>query len=342
MGRKPVNANLPKGMRARKQRSGAVWYYLDVGGKPRREIALGSDYVTAVQKWADLMQVKPAAITFEQLADRYQAEVLPTHAKNTQYTQRSDLKKLREFFCNPVPAPLNQIRPMHIAQLLEWKKSQPTTANRLKRVFSALWNQGRAWGYTDLQNPATGVSGLSEGKRTYDVSESVYRAIWEASCAPLRDAMDLAYLTGQRPGDAVAMTEHDVVDGMLLVSQHKTGAKVRIRIEGELAALMKRISARKKPLKVWHSALIVDERGMGLSLKTLQRRFSKAREKAAADHPEMPEIAGMWFYDLRAKAAADTTERDGIQAAADLLGHRSVATTKGHYDRRGKSVGPTR
>jgi integrase len=35
----------------------------------------------------------------------------------------------------------------------------------------------------------------------------------------LRNAMDLAYLTGQRPSDALRMTEDDIVSGFLVVSQ---------------------------------------------------------------------------------------------------------------------------
>jgi hypothetical protein len=51
MGRGPTkNLNLPRGMRARVQRSGRVWYYYDKGGRPRREIPLGCDYPLAVKQ----------------------------------------------------------------------------------------------------------------------------------------------------------------------------------------------------------------------------------------------------------------------------------------------------
>ena len=49
-----------------------------------------------------------------------------------------------------------------------------------------------------------------------------------------------------------------------------------------------------------------------------------------------------WFYDLRAKAADDTSDERGDQAAADLLGHSNIRTTQRHYLRRGKIVSPTR
>jgi hypothetical protein len=49
VGRKPSRwSNLPKGMRAR-PRGQKIFYYLDTGEKPRREIPLGSDYVQAAR-----------------------------------------------------------------------------------------------------------------------------------------------------------------------------------------------------------------------------------------------------------------------------------------------------
>ena len=40
---------------ARVQKSGRTYYYFSVNGKPRREIPLGSDYVAAARKWAELI-----------------------------------------------------------------------------------------------------------------------------------------------------------------------------------------------------------------------------------------------------------------------------------------------
>lgn len=50
--RPPVDTSKPGvNFRERKQRSGAVFYYLDVGGRPRREIPLGCDYTEAVKRY---------------------------------------------------------------------------------------------------------------------------------------------------------------------------------------------------------------------------------------------------------------------------------------------------
>ena len=63
MGRKPtVNRTLPPRMRAR-VRGDTTYYLYDTGGKPRREIPLGTDYVLAVQQWAVHHQAAPTVQT---------------------------------------------------------------------------------------------------------------------------------------------------------------------------------------------------------------------------------------------------------------------------------------
>lgn len=335
-----------KNFRARKQKSGKVFYYFDLGGKPRKELPLGADYIMAVRKWSELMQREDAAAAvadFKGLADRYERDVLPLQAKSTQATRKGDMKMLREFFCTPTPAPLDSIKPSHIAQMLQWKRKNPTTANRLKRVFGHMFNMARAWGYTDKENPCTGVRGFELGKRDVYVTDQVFRSIWQAAPIPLRDAMDLAYLTGQRPGDTLQMTERDIADGMLAIRQNKTAAKLRIKVEGELLATIERITKRKAAYKVWCANLTVNLHGMPLTKQTLRKQFEQARKDAAKANPSMAaEIEAVWFYDLRAKAADDTAELHGDQAAANLLGHDSVSTTRAHYLRRGKTVSPTK
>ena len=331
-----------KGFRERKQKSGKTYYYFDTG---KKEIPLGADYTLAVRKWVDLASDTTTVVTnFIDLADKYEAEELVKKAKSTQATQRGDIKMLREFFSTPSPAPLDQIKPKHIHALLQWKAKNPTTANRLKRTFSHMFNMARAWGYTELENPVTGIEGFALGKREVDVSDKVYRAVWEAASQPLRDAMDLAYLTGQRPGDVLKFTERQIVDGVFIIKkQSKTGTPLRIRVEGEFGQLLERIAARKAGYKVWCAYLTTNLHGLPMTKHTLRNHFEDARKAAALANPKMADdIKAMWFYDLRAKAADDTADDHGDQAAANLLGHNSVATTKRHYLRRGKKVGPTR
>lgn len=341
MGRVPtVNKNLPKGIRARK-RGAKVWYYYDTGGKPRKEIPLGSDYAMAIKKWVELeINATPrhaAIITFRYVAERYTKEVIPTKAANTQRDNHRELIWLYKFFDNP-PAPLEKIEPINIRQYLDWRGK--IRANREKALFSHIWNKAREWGYTSLQNPCAGINGFKEtGRKDIYIEDSVFKAVYNKASQPLRDAMDLTYLTGQRPSDVLKMTEHDICDdNTLSVTQNKTKAKLRISIEGELATLIKRIQTRKSAHKVRSFSLIVDNNGQRLTAHALRGHFDRAREAAGISKETFQ------FRDLRAKAGTDKAELSGdIRQAQKQLGHSTVTMTE-HYvrDRKGSKVTPTK
>jgi integrase len=139
--------------------------------------------------------------------------------------------------------------------------------------------------------------------------------------------MDPAYLTGQRPGDVIRLNRADIRDAALWFTQRKTGKKLRITIEGELAALIDRIPAR--PRKATGFSIIHDENGQPLTYTALWSRFDAAREAAGVSFQ---------FRDIRAKAATDT---ENLAHAQKLLGHKTRAMTE-HYtrNRKGEKINP--
>jgi integrase len=129
----------------------------------------------------------------------------------------------------------------------------------------------------------------------------------------------------------------------LIVTQMKTKQPLRIVISGRLAQLSERIRERKKTHKVVTAALLVNEWGRRLTAPALRNQFEQARKAAAKANPELASaIQQFRFYDLRAKAADDTSDERGEQAASNLLGHENVRTTQRHYLRRGRIVPPTK
>jgi integrase len=369
MGRKPTkNLNLPAGMRARVRPYG-TYYFLDLGkqGGKRKEVALGRDYVAAVRKWAELTTSdtpKAAQITFRHAAERYLKDVLPTKAPETQKGNLRELGKLYEFFDD---GPLDEIEPVHVRQYLDWrvqstvaakvveneqrkkdgkeplpvaKDEGSVRANREKALFSHIWNFARGAGLTSKANPCAGIKGHAESGRDIYIDDLVYRAVWEAAETHLRDAMDLAYLTSQRPADVRKMTRSDLRDGAVAVKQNKTGTKLRVSVEGELAQVIERINARK----VVAPTLAAKVDGTRLTKAMLRGAFDRARMAAIKVHPELEaEIRAFQFRDLRAKAATDKDEAEGGAAAQDLLGHTTPTMTRQYVrHRKGKLVKPTK
>ena len=341
MGRKPtVNHNLPKGMRARHRPYGTV-YYLDTGGKPRKEIPLGSDYLLAVQKWAELTakELPGELITFRRAAENYIRDVLPTKSRTTQKDNLRELANLYKFFDNP-PAPLEQIDPVHVKQYLNFRSSAKVRANREKALFSHIWNYARANGLTNRENPCRGVKGFKETGRDVYIDDDVLAAVYDAAEPTLRNALDLAYLTGQRPSDVLKLSRADIKDGALWIKQDKTSAKIRITIQGELEEVLKRISSAK----VMSLKLLNDAHGSPFTKFMLRGAFDRARIKAIISHPDLADkIKEFQFRDLRAKAGTDTEESRGMNAAQAQLGHTTSNMTA-HYvrHRKGKLVEPTK
>jgi integrase len=288
LGRKPSRwTNLPKGMRAR-PRGNLVHYYLDTGAKPRKEIPLGSDYIEAVKKWAELTS-KPAPITTAPptFADAwngygkvpgYRKDVLPGKAPRSQQDNEAQVEWLLKFFNDP-PAPLDSIEPTHLHQYMKWRvkeakalaearnatrralgrPEQPiepdvghVRANREKALFSHIWNYARGEGLTKQPNPCAGIHGYTEeGRDTAPDVDLVQRVLEEAD-QPLQFAMRLADIVGQRPMDVLRISEThiagDVPGGVLNVQQGKTKMKLRIVIMGNLADLILEIREYKRAI----------------------------------------------------------------------------------------------
>lgn len=356
MGRKPsTNLNLPPRMRARR-RWNKIYYYYDWGGKPRHEEPLGADFILAVKRWSEIEQAAApngTAPAFKDAADVYVREVLPGKAPRTQVDNLKELAFLREFF--DADAVLDEIEPTHIRQYLRWRHKKAVAwyvdagrvvppnagyvrANREVALFSHIFNYAREIGLTKSGNPCLGVKKYSETGRDVYVEDDLYARVYEAADQPVRDAMDLAYLTGQRPQDTLRYDERDIKDNFLLIGQAKTGTKLRMEVIGELRVVVDRIKARKATYKVVSTALVVTETGQRMTLRTLQYRFRTARETAGIRASEFQ------FRDLRAKAGTDKTDSTGdIRQAQKQLGHGSIQMTE-HYvrKRRGDKVGPTR
>lgn len=325
MGRaRTTNKDLPRGMALKDGR-----YYHVTTTAPRKWTPLGRDRAKALLAWARLEgeQPDPSIKTFNVVALRYELEVIPTKARRTQIDNLKELGRLRAVFGRVL---IDSIKPHHVRAYLDKRGEQAKSrANREKALLSHIINKAREWGYTDAPNPCQGVKGFKESGRDRYVSDAEFQAVWEKADQTLRDAMDLALLTGQRPADVLKIKREHLHDGALWIVQNKTGAKRAIEITGELAALIERINAR--PRERLSAMLIQDDDGRPLGEFGLRSRFAKARKLAGVDFQ---------FRDIRAKAATDTGD---LAHSQKLLGHRNREMTE-HYVRQrvGERVQPLR
>ena len=320
MGRpKTVFLDLPPRMTARKSKSGSVRYYYNKGGK---KLALGSDLNRARTEWAKHENgIQGEGATYSEAADRWEREELHKRAPKTQFDYLRALKTLYPAF---KPFSLEQIQPLHVRQYLD-RRSAKVAGNREIAVLSILFNWAREAGLTDKPNPCLGVRRNKEHSRERYVTQAEFDEVYARGDFALQDAMDLAYLTSQRPSDVLKMTRQDIRDGHLWVRQGKTGKRLGLRVEGRLKDVVERILAR--PRAVQTMFLISGDDGQRLTIWQLEGRFNKARG-----------TADWQFRDLRAKSVSDEPD---LSIASRRAGHANEKTTAEIYRRvKGDTLDP--
>lgn len=338
--------------RSRLRKSGKIWvgYYYngrDEDGR-RKEIPLGSDLNQARVEWARLERTAAPVVSnlMGPIFDRYEAEIIPGKAPRTQQDNLKELVRLRKAFAD---APIDAITPHVVAQYRDARTAK-TRANREIALLSHVFNIAREWGCTEKENPCARVRRNKEKVRDYYAADDVWDAVYKQAVQELKDAMDLAYLTGQRPADSIKPTTADLTDEFMLVSQGKTGKKLRIRlhIDGELTGLglfIDGLLERRKLSGIRNSVLITNSSGLRMSYAMLRNRWDEARSSAATkaakegDTALAERIQQFQFKDIRPKAAS---EIEDLTAASRLLGHSKEELTKKVYRRVGEVVNPTR
>jgi integrase len=277
-------------------------------------------------------------ILMKEIFDRYELEIIPLKRTRTQQDYRYYLDFLRKTFDL---VPINDLKPPMIAAYRDGRGAK-VRANRELAVLSSIFNHAREWGLTDRPNPIKGVRKHKEKPRSYYAQDDVFQAVYNMACQELRDAMDLAYLTAQRPGDIMKMRVHDVINGALEVQQSKTEKKLRILLDlpnGERAELGKVID-RILSSKTERVYLVESEQGKPFTQVMLKKRWHKARDAAitfSKDAGLSDRIAKFQFRDIRPKAASDSID---LETARKLLGHTKQQITETVYRRVGETVSP--
>ncbi|SEN74758.1 tyrosine-type recombinase/integrase [Pseudomonas sp. ok266] len=217
-------------------------------------------------------------------------------------------------------------------------------------MLSTMFTFAREWGLTDKANPCFGLRRNKETPRDYYAGDIVWNSVYGQAPQELKDAMDLAYLTGQRPADVLKASATDINSGFLMVGQGKTEKRLRIRLydgnkETDLCIFINGLLDRRVQAGTRTSILITNQAGLRMSYNMLRNRWDEAREKAATkasaegDTELASTIRKFQLRDIRPKAGS---EIEDIKEASRLLGHSSEEMTRKVYRRVGEIVKPTK
>jgi integrase len=316
-------------------------YYFRSPIPPRKWTPLGNVLAIALIRYAQLIagdtedcatianvvaESQPAAYaTFSSMTEWYFREFVPDKSARTQRDNSREITRLLAVFGEVA---MHNISSKDVRTYLhERGKQAKTRANREVALLSHIFSKAIEWEIISTANPCAGIPRFAEQARERYVTDEEFALVWSAAAQLLQDALDLALLLGQRPADTLNLTLNNVDSEAIALTQSKTGRKVRIRIEGQLLEVLRRISSRRRV----HGEiqLIVNEAGRALTASALRSLFDAARHKAGVSFQ---------FRDLRAKNATDT---DDVFLAQQRLAHTTVTTTERYIRRRkGALVAP--
>ena len=287
------------------QKHGA-YYYVKAG----RWHPLGRDLREALTQYARLSTAQTSGMV-KLIEDAYPV-IVRDLAENTRKQYRIAANKLAPVLIEFSP---EQVTPKHVAAIRQHFSAHPAMANRILGFLRSVFHYALDRGMVE-SNPCIGVRRNREKPRDRYLTDAEYLAIRAAASPDLLPVIDVAYLTGQRIGDVLAIKrEHISEDGISFRAQ-KTGARVLVTMTPDLQAAIE--AAKAIPRWVASMYLFSTKRGgRPYAYTTVRDMWNRACAKAGIEDAHL--------HDLRAKALTDA-KRQGHDAQA-LGGHTTEAMT---------------
>jgi integrase len=97
-----------------------------------------------------------------------------------------------------------------------------------------------------ISKPVSGITRQmkADSHRDVYVKDETFSLVKQFAKEYLQDAMDLAFLTGQRPVDVFKAQWSDIKDGTLVFVQNKTHQVVQVLISEKLEKIVRQIKSR--------------------------------------------------------------------------------------------------
>jgi len=317
---------------------GRSYYYVTPAN---RWIALGPDLAAAKRKLIDMEHGPATGATVAEMIERFLAEESPKRAARTHQDNMVAAKRLKAFFGSMSP---NSVKPSHVAGYLD-QHPAPIRANREVATLSSAYSFGMRKGLAD-RNPCYGVRRNPEKPRRRYVEDAEFYAFLKFAeqkylqskykhdgYLMLCVTAELAYLTGQRREDVLAIPLRNVGDAGILFEQKKSNGDMRVLVEWTDALRAAVAKAKALPRPVSGLYLICNRRGQPYTdrgFKTMWNRLQVQWKTAGNER--------FWFHDLRAKAITDMKQQG--RDAKEVSGHKTDAMVNRVYDRRRVRRGP--
>lgn len=225
-----------------------------------------------------------------------------------------------------------EVRPPDVLAFLADFKETPRTYNAYRSMLRELMRFAEENGFRPAgSNPTASIRPMKTQARKRYITDSELRRIKVAAMygkdglrtrsGPMICALiDLAYLTGQRIGDLLALEWSAISQHGILFkpSKNEKTTKVEVLIEWtpKLRELVDRLKAFKK---VGFKRAITTQEGQPYTYSGVDSAWRRALERA--------KVQDCHFHDLRAKALTDKDRAQGMGAARTMGGHATEHQT---------------
>lgn len=298
---------------------------------------------------ADMEAIRGLEDTVPKLISDWLAEVSARRSSKTQandaYMARTVSESFKAFRASDVSPP-------DVAEFLRYYQDMPRTHNAYRSFIRELMRFAEEKGFRlPGSNPVQALKTMSTPARTRYVTDSELRRIKvgamyasdgqrEKSINPsgrmICSLIDLAYLTGQRISDLLALEWSAVTQDGIHFKPTKTtkstGAQVLIVWTPRLRDVIDRIKAMKRRSLRY---VITTQTGQRYTYSGARAAWDRAIERSG--------VQDCRFHDLRAKALTDKDRREGMEAARTMGAHSTQNQTADYVRHRtAKRTGATK
>lgn len=263
----------------------------------------------------------------------WEAEVMAAHAASTQRDERARGRVIADRLEDFRAA---EVEPQDVLEVLKPYERKAKTYNLYRAQLGDLMRFAMLKGWRPLGTDP--VRGIIPTKRTpprdrYPTDSEVRRikvaGIYGKDGKKTRSGLmlaalvDMAYLTGQRISDLLALEWSAIGQAGILFkpgkTERSTGASVLIGWTPKLDQLVGRLKALRKARRAFGPHVFTTQSGRQYGYFGAHSAWVRACERAGID--------GCTFNDMRAKALTDTEESDGMQAARRKGAHSTEQQT---------------
>lgn len=369
--RNPENDGLPKRWKAE---HGAYFYQVPKGQEAawdgKKKFRLGSTLKDAYKVWSERLEPQIDVRRIEQLLDRYLLEVTPTKAKRTQVDEPRYVVQLKKRFGL---MRLQALKPQNIYQYFDRRKDQTkdkdgnlvadrkanNQARQEIKLLSHAYTKAVEWGYIERHPFKREVRFDRErAQKARDRYVEDWEIIEVLSLKPFRKKgsvrmiqgyIRLKLLTGLRMTDLLGLQpardiKEDGIHVQASKTQHSSGVKQIYtwldkdgNDNGRREAVDMCLAARPLDIAPYlfcteDGDCYLDEDKLSTSFNSIWKRFM---DRVLSETKVTERFAER---DLRAKAATDANDAEGLERARKLLGHVDGKVTIKWYLRKPEIV----